>query len=165
MNFEDILEDTTYQPKPSPAAVEDHSKPSKHPSAKPGSGLIYAAVLILATLLVGAGVALFLGRKSNSSGTEVSVSPSASPDMEVSASPSASPDTAQFEVTLTNDLFTSVRASPRTTSPELKKLYPESRITCQTATVVGERLWENTEWRYCPSVGGYIHSTLLRPVH
>jgi serine/threonine-protein kinase len=164
INFDDSLEDTTYKPKPSPEAVEDPSKPSNHPSAKPGPGLIYAAVLILATLLMGAGVALFYERKSNTSGMQVPASPSSSPDMEVSGSPSASPDTAQFEVTLTNDLFTSVRASPRTTSPEIKKLYPESRITCQTATVVGERLWENTEWRYCPSVGGYIHSTLLRPV-
>lgn len=113
-------------------------------------GRAYAVVLILATLLVGAGVALFYERKSNT--------PEA-----VVATPSAPPEIAQFEITLTNDLFTSVRAAPRTASPEIKRLSPESKVTCQTTTVKGESLWDNNEWRYCPSVGGYIHSTLLKP--
>ena len=126
--------------------------PAKPDRPAPSSGMRYAPILVLAALLTAAGVALFYERKSN--GPEAPASPSVT----------SSQDTGEFAVTLTNDLFTSVRAGPRTSSPEIKRLYPETRVTCQTKTVTGEKLWENNEWRFCPSVGGYIHSTLLKPV-
>ena len=65
-----------------------------------------------------------------------------------------------FEVIRTQDGFVSVRAAPSTTSPEKARLYAGTRIACQDI-VKGERLWESSDWRYCPTVDGFIHSKLL----
>lgn len=65
-----------------------------------------------------------------------------------------------FEILNTSDGFTSVRAAPTTKSAEIGRLYPGTRIACESI-VKGESLRRTDEWRYCPSVGGYIHSKLL----
>ena len=109
--------------------------------------------LLVATLIVAGGVLAYWYTKK-------------SPDQTVTNARAQSQpaQTAEFEITRTNDAYTSVRAAPRTSSPEVVRLYPGTRITCQTSTIIGETLWSNNEWRYCPSVEGYIHSTLIRPV-
>lgn len=68
----------------------------------------------------------------------------------------------QFEAVPTQDGFTSVRQAPSTKSAEKRRLSPGTGVTCQ-AVVKGELLWGSSDWRYCPSVEGYIHSKLLIP--
>ena len=112
--------------------------------------LIVGGLVVLTAAIVFATVTIFLKK------------PAQQPPA-TDSKPTQSAGTAEFEITRTHDTFTSVRAAPRTSSPELGRVYPESKIVCQTTTVKGETLWDNNEWRYCPSVGGYIHSTLVRP--
>ena len=69
--------------------------------------------------------------------------------------------TGDFEILNTSDGFTSVRAAPTTKSAEMRRLYPRTMISCEDV-VEGERLWGKKDWRYCPAVGGYIHSKLLK---
>jgi hypothetical protein len=110
--------------------------------------VVYGVLAIVGLVLVSSAAALLYTRQKSTPPTNARTTDA---------------QTAEFEITRTNDLFTTVRAAPRTSSPELGKLYPDTRIVCQTTTVKGETLWSNNDWRYCPSVGGYIHSTLLRP--
>ena len=67
-----------------------------------------------------------------------------------------------FRVTQTSDGFTSVRAAATTKSAEKGRLFPGTRISCETV-VKGEQLGSTNDWHYCPSVGGYVYSKLLVP--
>lgn len=65
-----------------------------------------------------------------------------------------------FRIIQTSDGFTSVRAAPTTKSAEKGRLFPGTRISCES-TVKGERVSGTDSWHYCPSVGGYVYSKLL----
>ena len=67
-----------------------------------------------------------------------------------------------FEAIPTQDGFTSVRETPSTKSVEKRRLAAGTVVTCQ-AVVKGEAIFGSSDWRYCPGVGGYIHSKLLIP--
>jgi hypothetical protein len=67
-----------------------------------------------------------------------------------------------FRVAQTSDGFTSVRAAATTRSAEKGRLFPGTRISCESR-VKGEQLGDTNDWHYCPSVGGYVYSKLLVP--
>ncbi|HEX8265063.1 MAG TPA: hypothetical protein VF596_06525 [Pyrinomonadaceae bacterium] len=67
-----------------------------------------------------------------------------------------------FRVAQTSDGFTSVRAAATTKSAEKGRLFPGTRISCESV-VKGEQLGDTNDWHYCPSVGGYVYSKLLVP--
>ena len=128
----------------------DSTPPSTFKTFGARTVLLLGGLLLLTAGIVFATITIFLKRR-----------PQLPPATETKSAQTSA--TAEFEVTRTHDLFTTVRSAPRTSSPELGRVYPDSKIICQTTTVKGETLWDNNEWRYCPSVGGYIHSTLVRP--
>ncbi len=141
-----LTEETTLRPTSTPPR-SDGRKHSSRPT-------VISLSLLVALLIGGAGIVAYRYIKQR-------------PTQTVTSSPvqPKARQTAEFEITRTNDAYTSVRAAPRTSSPELGRLYPGTRIICQTSTVVGETLWSNNQWSYCPSVEGYIHSTLIRPIN
>ena len=67
-----------------------------------------------------------------------------------------------FETITTQDGFVSVREAPSGGSAEKRRLRPGTAVTCQ-GLVKGQAVWDSVDWRYCPSVDGYIHSKLLIP--
>ena len=79
-----------------------------------------------------------------------------------SSSIQASVPSEHFEAVPTQDGFTAVRQAPSTKSAEKRRLAPGTGVTCH-AVVKGELLWGSSDWRYCPSVEGYIHSKLQIP--
>lgn len=120
------------------------------------SRLAYTTVLIL-VVLVAAATALFYVRR-NPDSHDYSASETGASGSNAEAG--ALTQTGHFEIIQTSDGYTSVRAAPTTQSAELGRLYPGTRITC-LSTVKGERVKKTDDWRYCPSVGGYIYSNLL----
>jgi serine/threonine-protein kinase len=149
-----------YESVPSTAAalVTPGEPRPRHGRDRVGHRFAYALGLLSAVLLTGVGLWFFYDGRNETRTLPAQVNNDAEP-------PAVSqPDTqtVNFEITRTADAFTSVRAAPTTKSAERGRLYPGTKITCQS-TVKGERLFETDEWRYCPSVGGYIHSKLLRP--
>lgn len=74
--------------------------------------------------------------------------------------PSVAPKANKFKVINTSDGFTTVRASPKTSSAAKGTLYPGTEVVCESVAH-GEKFDGSTAWRYCPAVGGYIHSKLL----
>jgi serine/threonine-protein kinase len=135
---------------PTVLTEETTLRPSSHERHSSSRKAVLSLSLLVVTLLTAGGIVAYRYTKQK--------------PIQTLALTTQAPQTAEFEITRTNDAYTSVRAAPRTSSPEIGRLYPGTRITCQTSMVVGETLWSNNQWRYCPSVDGYIHSTLIRPV-
>lgn len=140
-----LTEETTLRPASTPPRLHERKSSSRR--------TLLLLLLLFATLIAAGGLVTYLYIKQRPIQTATSTT----------AQPQA-PQTAEFEITRTNDAYTSVRAAPRSSSPEIVRLYPGTRIICQTSMVVGETLWSNNQWRYCPSVEGYVHSTLVRPI-
>jgi serine/threonine-protein kinase len=140
-----LTEDTTLKPATTPPRLHERKRSSRR--------TVILLSLLFVTLIAAGALVTYRYTKQTPIQTATSTAPQ----------PQAS-QTAEFEITRTNDAYTSVRAAPRSSSPEIVRLYPGTRIICQTSMVVGETLWSNNQWRYCPSVEGYVHSTLVRPI-
>lgn len=67
-----------------------------------------------------------------------------------------------YTVTQTDDGFVAVRARPTTNSAQVRRLNGGTRIVCD-APVRGQSPSQESQWRHCPEVGGYVYATLLTP--